>query len=127
MGKHILVIDDEEAVRKSFCLALEDTGYQVDTAQSGEEGIKKAKKSEYDIIFLDLKMPEMNGVQTLREIRKIDETVSVYIVTAFHREFVDQLKSTSQEGIDFEVMGKPIGRKQIVWITKGILGDPQLY
>jgi len=40
---------------------------------------------------------------------------------------VDQLKSASQEGIDFEILGKPIGRKQIVWITKGILRNTQLY
>lgn len=127
MGKCILVIDDEVAIRKSFILALGDTGYQVDTAESGEQGIEKAQNTKYDLIFLDLKMPGMNGVETLRRIRKRDRKVLVYIITAFYKEFFDKLKSAAQGGIDFELLKKPIGRKQIISITKGILENPEVY
>ncbi len=125
MNKRILVIDDEEAIRMSFTLALEDTGFEVDTAESGEKGLQMKKDAEYDLIFLDLKMPGMNGIQTLREIRKTDKEVPVYIVTAFHEEFFEKLKIARKEGLDFEVLKKPIGNEDIVLLTKSILGGVQ--
>ena len=119
--KRILVIDDEEAIRNSFMLALEDTGYQVDTAASGEKGIELQKDNRYDLIFLDLKMPGMNGVETLRELRNIDSAVPIYIVTAFYGEFFDQLRIAEKEDIDFEIMRKPIGGDGIRLVTRSIL------
>ena len=121
MSKRVLVIDDEEAIRKSFILALEDTGYQIDTAGSGEEGIEKTKAARYNIIFLDLKMPGLDGVATLRKLRRIDQDVPIYIVTAFHAEFLDKLNNAAKDGIDFEVIDKPIGSDQILSLTKGVL------
>lgn len=125
MSRRILVIDDEDAVRKSFILALEDTDYQVETAESGEKGLKKIQTNKYDLIFLDLKMSGMNGVETLRELRKIDKSVPIYIVTAFHKEFFDQLKEAAEEGIGFEIVKKPLSSERIVLITRGILEGPQ--
>lgn len=124
MSKSILVIDDEEVVRKSFTLALEDTEYQVDTVESGEKGIEKEQKNKYDLIFLDLKMPGLNGVETLRELRKIDKNVPIYIITAFHKEFFDQLKKAKEDGLKFEIAHKPIGSDQIILVTKSILEGP---
>jgi CheY-like chemotaxis protein len=119
--KRILVIDDDEAIRKSFALALEDTGYQVDSAESGEKGIEMERKARYQLIFLDLKMPGMNGVETLREIRKIDEDVPIYVITAYHKDFFDQLLNAAEDGINFEVLEKPIGAEQIVSVAKSVL------
>jgi len=120
MTKRILVIDDEPGIRKSFTVALEDTGYLVETAESGEIGIEKLKKQKYDLIYLDLNMPCLNGVETLRELRAIDRDVPIYIVTAFHIAFTDQLKRAAEEKIDFELLRKPLGSDQIVTITRGI-------
>ena len=125
MRRRILVIDDEEAIRKSFVLALEDSEYHVDTAESGEKGVEMALISEYDLVFLDLKMPGLDGVATLRQMRRINEDVPVYIITAFHEEFFDQLKSLQEDGIDFEVFRKPMAIDQIVLITDGILNGPK--
>lgn len=121
MSKRVLVIDDEKAVQKSFILALEDTGYHIDTVRSGEEGIEKIKFDRYDIIFLDLKMPGLDGVATLRELRQIDRDVPIYIITAFHVEFLDKLKNATKDGIDFEIIDKPIGSDQILSLTRGVL------
>jgi len=126
MGKRILVIDDEEAIRKAFVLALEDTAYQVDTAESGEKGIEMAKEANYDLIFLDLKMPGMNGVETLRELRKMDKDVPIYIITAFYEEFFEELKGVEKDGIDFEVLRKPFRSEQIVLTAKSMLNGPIL-
>jgi len=120
-AKRILVIDDEEAVRKSFELALEESGYQVDTAASGEDGIALWEKAPYDLVFLDLKMPGMNGVETLRKLRAMDTAVPIYIVTAFFGEFFEQLKVAEQESMDFEIMRKPIGGDGIRLVASSIL------
>jgi len=127
MTKRILVIDDEEAIRKSFILALEDTAYQVDTAESGEKGIEMAQKNNYGLFFLDLKMPGLNGVETLRGLREIDKDVPVYIVTAFAKEYLDELKSAEGDGINFEVLKKPVGIDQIVMVTTGVLEGAAVY
>ncbi len=121
MSKRVLVIDDEEAVRKSFALALEDTDYEVHLADGGEKGLEMNNEAHYDLIYLDLKMPGINGVDTLRAIRKIDKDVPIYIVTAFHKEFLEQLKSVAKDGVDFELLHKPIGMDQIIEVTNAIL------
>ncbi len=121
MSKHILIIDDEEAVRKSFILALKQKDYTVDTASNGKEGLDLFLEKNYDLIYLDLKMPVMSGAEVLLKIREKNKTVPVYIVTAFHQEFFDELQSARKQGTDFELLMKPIGIQQIRSITEGLL------
>jgi two-component system response regulator (stage 0 sporulation protein F) len=121
------VIDDDEAIRKLFLLTLEETRFCVDTAASGQEGIDRTRETKYDLIYLDLKMPGINGCETLRELRKVEPDVPIYIVTAFHPEFLDQLQDLAKAGIDFELLQKPIGSKELIDVTKGILGEAQDY
>ncbi len=124
MSKNILVIDDDAAVRKSFVLALKDTGYQVDTAETGEEGVEKEQSKKYDLIFLDLKMPGMSGIEALREIRKVNRRTPIYIITAFYKEFLDELKTVEKEDITFELIKKPIVDDQIILVAKSVLEGP---
>ena len=113
MSINILVIDDEEAIRKSFILALDDTGYNVETAESGEKGIEKAGETDFDLIFLDLKMPGLDGVETLRELWKTGRTIPIYITTAFYDDFLDQLQSATDDGISFYLLKKPVDGDEI--------------
>ncbi len=124
MSKHILVIDDEAAIRKSFVLALEDTGYQVDTAETGEEGIEMEQSKQYDLIFLDLKMPGMDGIETLRELRSANKDTPIYIITAFYEEYLIEIKSVEKEGLTFDLIKKPIRDNEILLTTKSILEGP---
>jgi CheY-like chemotaxis protein len=124
MSKQILVIDDDAGIRQSFVLALEDTQYLVDTAQSGFEGVQMEKAKPYDLIFLDLKMPGMDGVETLRHIRGRNNTVPIYIATAFHKEFLTKLQAADQEGISFQLLKKPVDSEQILLVTRGVLEGP---
>ncbi len=121
MSKRILVIDDEETIRKLFVEALKDTPYEVDTASSGEQGIGLEQKTRYDLVFLDLKMPGLNGVETLRRLWELDPGVSVYITTAFHKEFLDQLGSAAEDGISFEILHKPFGADEINLLVRSVL------
>jgi len=121
VAQRVLVIDDEATVRRAFELALEDTGHEVLTAASGQEGIESFDQDRPALVFLDLKMPGMGGVEVLRAIRQRDPQVPVYIVTAFYREFFDELRIAAQEGLDFELLQKPVGLDQIAEVTHGAL------
>jgi len=121
MNKHILVIDDDIGIRESLSLVLGDAGYQVDTVESGEQGIEKVKRNKYDLIFLDIKMAGMDGIQTLREIRKMGKKIPVYIITAFQKEYFRQLERAMQDGVDFEVIEKPFDRKRLLSLVEDIL------
>ena len=127
MYKRVLVIDDDLAVRKSFSLTLEDIDCQVDTTETGEEGIDKVSSNEYDLIFLDLKMPGINGVETLIRLRDNGHKMPIYIVTAFHEEFMDQLRIATDEGYELEIMQKPIESHNLVTVTKAIFESAGAY
>ena len=79
----ILVVDDEKSILNVLTKFLERMGCAVDNATSGMAAIELVGKSQYDIIVLDLKMPRMDGLTALQEIKKIDESASVIILTAF--------------------------------------------
>ncbi len=123
MPKKILIIDDENSIRKSFVLALEGI-CDVETAESGEEGIKKAKQ-KFDIIFCDLKMPGLNGAETVRLIRKKDKKTPIFIVTAFSKSFTDELKQLQEDKIEFQLMSKPLPSEQIVAVVEGVFGGAE--
>ena len=92
--------------------------------KTGEIGIEMEQKAPYALIFLDLKMPGLNGVETLRKLRENNQEVPIYIITAFHDEFFEDLKKVQAERIHFEVLAKPLDSKQIVTITQAVLTGP---
>jgi CheY-like chemotaxis protein len=125
MMKRILVIDDEEGVRDSFELAL-DTDYEVETASNGEEGLERARAERPDLVFLDLRMPGISGVETLRELHQLYADINVCIVTGFYEEYMRELIGISDEGMRFQVAKKPIGRNEIQLIAASQLEGPQV-
>ena len=124
MLKRILVIDDDSTVRDAFDLALEDSGYEVVLADSGETGLKQAIAQRPDMVFLDLRMPGLDGVDVLRRLNDIDSTIPVYIVTAFHQEFFARLNQAIEDGLTFELARKPLNGAQIRTIALSVLGSP---
>ncbi len=127
MIKRILVIDDEEAVRKLFSLALEDTPYEVHTADSGEKGLELWSVVRYDLIFLDLYMPGMSGIEVLREIRKTDMDTIIYIITSYYKEFLEEISKAINDGLKFEFIHKSNTYEKIALIAKEILEDSKVY
>ncbi len=81
--KKVLVVDDEPAICELYQRALDRKKYSVNVSHSGKEAIQAASQTNYDYIFLDLKMPEMNGVETFKEIKKLNLGAMVVIVTAY--------------------------------------------
>src|SRR5207237_10886986 len=75
MKPRILVIDDEAAIRDSLRMILEYENYEFTGAASGPDGIAQVKRDPPDMVVLDIKMPGTNGLETLAEIHKIDESL----------------------------------------------------
>lgn len=80
----VLVVDDEPAVRHVFKVWLENAGYKVDEAPDGQQALGRMDEDSYDLVFLDLQMPNMDGVETLRHIRGREDQPDVIIVTAHY-------------------------------------------
>lgn len=121
--KRILVIDDDDAVRESFVAALECRDYLVSSANSGLAGIESARTQHPDLVFLDLKMPGMNGVETLSKLREQCPEVPVYFVTGFHAEFLEPLKELRARGAAFDLARKPLTVAEIRAIAANALNQ----
>ena len=90
---------------------------------SGAAALDAIRDNTYDIVFLDLKMPGLNGVETLRLIRETGIDVPIYITTGFYEDFMQILKKVSSDGIDFEIIEKPVGRGQLVSVVEGVCSN----
>ena len=89
-NNRILIVDDEPDLTKISVMALEHYGYKVDAINDPKEALSKYKPSSYDLIILDIKMPEMNGFELYREIKKKDNNAKVCFLTAselYYKEF----------------------------------------
>lgn len=112
--KNILIIDDEAGIRKSFSLFLTEEGYNVDTAENGQIGLDKINAGGVDLVLLDLKMPVLDGVGVLTGLKGLVNPPPVMVVTAFAQSYFQQLKALADEGVDFELLAKPIDGDQLI-------------
>ena len=79
----ILVIDDDESVRKVLVTALEDEGYAVDTAETGGEAIRKSNANFYNLALVDIRLPDMEGTRLLSEMKESTPKMVKIIVTGY--------------------------------------------
>ncbi len=79
----ILIIDDNATLRRSLELSLVEEGYEVSTAGTGKEGLGKVKQGLAELVFVDLKLPDANGIDILQKIKDINENIVVVVITAY--------------------------------------------
>jgi CheY-like chemotaxis protein len=79
----VLVVDDEPDVRQVFELALSRNGFEVTSAESGQAALEAAEQTAYDLAFVDIAMPVMDGVETLKHLRTMSPKTQVVMITAF--------------------------------------------
>lgn len=84
--KPILIVDDEAIVRDSIGDWLRSAGYQVETAETGEEALEMVEKKEFSILILDVRLPGKSGIQVLREVKASKPHIKSIIITAFPSE-----------------------------------------
>ena len=78
----ILVVDDEESIRWVFKKGLEKKGYHVKTVESAEDALQEFQKTPYPLVFVDIRLPGMNGLEALERIKKIDKNTFIIVITA---------------------------------------------
>jgi DNA-binding response OmpR family regulator len=101
MAKRILLVDDDKELAEELAEILRDEGFLIDTAYDGPTGLEMTKKTVYSAILLDVKMPGMNGLELLREIRKSNSSSKVFLVSG--NPFLEKL--AEQENITGLVTG----------------------
>ena len=77
----ILIIDDEKAIRKTLTEILGYEGYKIDEASDGEEGLKKFKEKQYDLVLCDIKMPKLDGIEFLERAKEINQETPIIIIS----------------------------------------------
>lgn len=115
----VLIIDDEKAIRNAFSSILQDEGYEVETAENGTEGLDKAGKEKYDVIFCDIKMPGMDGTDVLTRLQE-DGTEAAVIMISGHAD-IDIAVDCIKKGA-FDFIQKPLDLNRIL-ITMKNAGD----
>jgi len=108
---NVLVVDDEEQFLKVFSQRLEGRGLKVDTSTTGEEALNKVKSKEFDAIVLDLVMPGMSGIETLKRIRSENPDVQIIILTG-HGTIEKSVEAVKEGAIDF--LEKPADLNKIM-------------
>jgi DNA-binding response OmpR family regulator len=83
MKKTILIIDDEEHIRAHYTELLSEQGFDVSSAHDGESGLKAFRENNFDLILLDVNMPDKSGLEVLKEIKGVRESQVVFLLTAF--------------------------------------------
>ncbi len=119
----ILVVDDEAAMRQSLRDWLMEDDYEVDLAASGEDAISMARDRSWDIILLDLKMPGMDGLETMSRLKKVIPETEILMMTAYGS--IDTAVQAMKEGA-FDYLVKPFDPDEIDMLIKKIVAHKEL-
>jgi excisionase family DNA binding protein len=115
---NILVVDDEEVVRLLFKETLEELGHKVITAENATSALEVVKQQDLDLVFLDLKMPGMDGAELFHHIKAAKPRLPVAIITGYPDS--DMMARALAQG-PFGVMNKPFGESDIITAVNNFL------
>jgi CheY-like chemotaxis protein len=113
--RKILVVDDEPVICRLFSRILTDKGYEVDRAANGLEAVKKAKEEDFDLVFLDIVMPKMDGLETCRALKALKPDLPIVIMTGYAVE--EKIHEALRLGA-IECVRKPFDIDAIVEVIK---------
>lgn len=122
-GETILIVDDEESVRKSLADVMRDEGYDVVAVASGRQGIDLLSEARPALALLDIAMPEMDGIETLRRFRELRPDMPVIMITG-HGSIETAVKTTKMGAYDFLI--KPPELSHLTLVVKHGLEEHRL-
>jgi len=120
-GRNILVVDDELDIRETLDLLLSQAQYQVTTADSGPAAVAAARKSHFDLLITDLRMPGMSGAETITVVKQVAPAIRVIVATGFPSE--DSAADCRRRGAN-AFLQKPFEIKELLRIVSGLLNEP---
>jgi two-component system nitrogen regulation response regulator NtrX len=123
MKSRILVIDDEAAIRDSLRMILEYEGYEFLGAATGQEGLASAARETPDLVFLDIKMPGMDGLDVLQQLRAADESLPVVMISG-HATVTTAVEATRRGAFDF--IEKPLASERVLVTIRNALDRSRL-
>jgi len=118
-GGLVLVVDDDRNNCETFRDILEARGYQVSIAWSGEEAIEMARENSYNMVFIDTKLPNMNGLETYLAIKKVSPQSVAVMMASYSRE-VDDLSEETLGGDVHTYLHKPFEIEEVIQLVDGI-------
>ncbi|GMR04871.1 MAG: hypothetical protein BMS9Abin23_0788 [Thermodesulfobacteriota bacterium] len=110
----ILVVDDEESVGIGLSEILKDEGFEAIYVTDGTAAVDAFKENGYDLVFMDIIMPGMNGLDTYREIKRLKSDAKVILFTGFFRDAEDVIFQAVKEGMIDEFIRKPYFADEII-------------
>ena len=120
---NILVIDDEESMRDSCQQTLSRSGHYVETAGNGKKGLELLKKTSYDLVILDLKMPGLSGLEVLEKIKEDDPEIVVVVITGYAT--IESAVEAMKKGA-YDFIPKPFTPESLRVIVKRALNGREL-
>ncbi len=123
VSARILVIDDEASIRESLRMILEYEGYRCVLAATGEEGLSRVRQDAPDLVFLDIKMPGMDGLEVLAAMRELDESLPVVMISG-HGTVATAVEATRLGAIDF--IEKPLSSERVLLTIRNALNASRL-
>ena len=123
-GGLILVVDDDPGTRTTFRNILTRKNYKVGVAQTGEEAIAMTRQSTYDIIFIDMKLPTINGLETYLAIKEIQREAVVIIITGYHEEMGELVRQALNNSA-YTCLYKPLDMEEVLRLVDEILTEKQ--
>jgi DNA-binding NtrC family response regulator len=118
-GMLIMVVDDDPGITSSLRVILENKGHRVGIASTGEQALKMAQEKLFDTIFIDMKLPPMNGLQTYLAIKKINPGVIAVIMTGYRQETAALVEIATKESA-YSVLYKPFDMETLLKIVDEI-------
>ena len=112
-GINILVIDDEEDMCWALEKILKSEGYNIVTTTSGDEALKIIKEKTFDIAFIDIKLPDMDGIELTNLIKKEDSQIGIIMISGYYYEDDSDIQKGLHTGTYLAFVGKPFDNVEI--------------
>ena len=119
----ILIVDDEPLARKTYTAELEKAGFQVKEADSPEAAVQLIDKGPFDIVYVDLVLPKMNGVELCKLIKQKYPDTEVVLISANPAEILKFQRDFWAAGGRDEILRKPLAENELLNVTLGILRE----
>jgi len=125
-SKTILCIEDDRFISEMYSRALKNAGYTIDQVVTGNEGVAQARTKQYDLILLDIWLPEKNGIEVLQELRGSDgkglPTTKIIITTNYAQD--DESRDALMSQADGYFIKAEITPRKMVEIVESLIGKP---